>query len=383
MIYLDYNATTPVAPVVREAMLPYLDEQYGNPSSTHSLGRRAAMAVEKARSQLAELWGCHEDEVVFTCGGTESNNLAIQGSLFRHTPPRQLRERPAHLVISAIEHPATSEPARFLESLGYAVTVVGCDDQGRIDPAAIAAALRPETVLVSVMHANNEVGTIEPIAEISRVCRDRGVRVHTDAAQSTGKLATRVDELGVDLLSIAGHKLYAPKGVGALYIRRGVELEPMLHGAGHEQGRRPGTENVACIAGLGEAAAYVERQRRELSEQVRTLRDRLQESLCRATTPTATVNAAGAERLPNTLSINFPRVNGAELLAAVEGLCASTGAACHSGASSLSATLRAMGLDEQTAQGTVRLSLGYGTTEADVDRAAALLGETWRRLVGD
>ncbi len=380
MIYLDYNATTPIATAVRNAMQPFLDTHFGNPSSGHALGRLTAQAIETARSELASLLNCQANEIVFTGGGTESNNMAIQGAMFRHAPLPNMAVGGGHLVISAIEHPATSQVATFLESLGNEVTRVGCNNQGVIDPADIEAALRENTVLVSVMHANNEVGALQPIAEIAKICRERGVLCHTDAAQSIGKVPVDIEELGVDLLTLAGHKIYAPKGIGALYVREGVELEPVLHGAGHEQGRRPGTENVPYIVGLGKAATLLTEDLETAAERMRNLRDFLETRLVREIHPSPTVNAGEAERLPNTLSINFPRVNGAELLAKCEDLCASTGAACHSGISSLSATLRAMQLDEQTAQGTVRLSVGRGTSEDDVQRAASMLIEAWQSL---
>ncbi len=248
-IYLDYNATTPIAPSVQEAMQPFFSEHHGNPSSGHSLGRACAEAIADARSQLAMLLGCDEEEIFFTSCGTESNNLALKGMLMRDTPAVG-----GHLIVSAIEHPAVIEPARFLECRGYDVTVIDCDGRGRIDPDDVAAAIRPDTVLVSVMHANNETGVVQPIRDIGRICGEREVFFHTDAAQSVGKIRVQVDELNVDMLTVAGHKLYAPKGVGALYVRRGTPLSPVQHGAGHESGLRAGTENVPYIVALGKAA---------------------------------------------------------------------------------------------------------------------------------
>ena len=248
MIYLDHNASTPIAPRVREAMLPYLAEHYGNPSSMHWAGGPAAEAVARARDQLAGLLGCSPGEVVFTSGGTEANNTALKGVV-----EASGKERP-HMVVSAVEHPAVLEPCRYLERHGASVTYLPVDGMGLIDPGEVKAAIRPETVLVSMMHANNEVGTIEPITEIARVTREAGVLLHSDAAQSVGKVPTKVDELGVDLLSVAAHKFYGPKGVGALYVRTGTKLEPFMHGAGHEAGRRAGTENVLLDVGLGAAA---------------------------------------------------------------------------------------------------------------------------------
>ncbi len=374
-IYLDYNATTPVAPSVVEAMTPFLSEHYGNPSSNHVLGRACQESLEDARSKVAAVLGSDRDEVIFTSGGTESNNLALQGAMLQVAPPAG-----GHLVISAIEHPSIVQPATFMERLGCDVTVVGCDDQGMVRPSQIDAAIRPDTRLVSVMHANNETGVVQPIGEIADICRARNVLLHTDAAQSVGKISTFVDELGVDLLSIAGHKMYAPKGIGALYVRRGVRLEPVLHGAGHEAGMRPGTENVAGIVGLGHAAVMALKGLEEAAERLTTLRDRLYARLSGAVGERITMNGARAARLPNTLNVSFLDVSGAELLARVPELCASTGSACHSNGSSASPTLDAMGLGPSEARGAVRLSVGWFTSEEDVERAAELLIGAWEDL---
>ena len=374
-IYLDYNATTPIAPSVVEAMLPFLSEHHGNPSSSHSLGRACQEAVAAAREQFAFLWGCDDFEGIFTSCGTESNNLAVKGIL--------MNERPAaggHLVISAIEHPAITEPANFLESLGYDVTIVPCSSAGVVDPDDIAQAIRPSTRLVSIMHANNETGVVQPIREISAICRERDVLLHTDAAQSLGKLPVAVDELGVDLLTLAGHKIYAPKGIGVLYVRRGTPLSPVQHGAGHEGGLRAGTENVPYIVGLGKAAALATKAVRESAPRMQTLRDKLLAELQAGIGEELSVNGMQAPRLPNTLSVNFPGVDGNELLAKVPEICASTGAACHSGQTHISATLAAMDVPIEVAQGAVRLSLGWYTSEEEVDRAASLLIHAWETL---
>ena len=373
-IYLDYNATTPIAPAVQEAMLPFLAEHFGNPSSSHALGRAAHEAVEDARSRVAHWLGAASDEIVFTSGGTESNNLALKGIAFAAQPPSK---RPGHLVISAFEHPAVAQPAKFLERLGWQLTVVGVNRQGLVDPAEIEAALRPETRMASVMHANNEIGVVQPIREIAEICRRRGVLVHTDAAQAAGKLSTRVDDLGVDLLTIAGHKVYAPKGVGALYVRRGTVLEPLLHGAGHEGGLRAGTENTPYIVALGRAASLAAQSLVEAADRMTSLRDRLLDKLREAIGPALTVNGEQAPRLPNTLSANFPGVTAADMLRRIPEVCASTGAACHSGSTHMSATLAAIGLDAETARGTVRLSLGWYTDSDQIDRAAQLLIAAW------
>ena len=375
-LYLDYNATTPIAPAVREAMLPFLVEHYGNPSSGHALGRVSHEAVERARGQVAALLGAEPDEVIFTSGGTEANNMALVGAVLQNAPPIR-----GHVVISALEHPAVVEPARFLERMGCELTVIGCDCAGVLDPAAVDDALRPDTVLVSIMLANNEIGTLQPVRRIAASCRARGVLCHTDAAQAVGKIPVRVDELGVDMLSIAGHKVYAPKGVGALYLRRGVRIEPVMHGAGHEGGRRPGTENVPYLVALGTAASLAAGHLKEHGGRLAELRDRLYRRLAASLPPEHGVNGAGAPRLPNTLSINFPGVVGSELLARAAGLCASTGTACHSGKTSMSATLSAIGLAPDVARGTVRLSVGWMTGESEIDLAASRLLTAWRQLV--
>jgi len=374
-LYFDYNATTPIAPSVQQAMLPFLAEQYGNPSSSHALGRAAHEAVEDARENVAALLGCDPDEIVFTGGGTESNNLALKGLAFR----RGLAAG-GHLVISAIEHPSVAEPAKFLEQLGFDVTVVPVTGQGAVQSAAIEEALRSDTLLVSIMLANNEIGTLQPINQIADLCRAAGVPLHTDAAQAVGKVRVQVDELGIDLLTIAGHKMYASKGIGALYIRQGTVLEPLLHGAGHEAGMRAGTENVAGIAGLGAAASLAAKSLDASVERLEKLRDRLLLGLRKVIGERLVVHGEHAPRLPNTLSVNFPSVTGHELLARVPELCASTGSACHSGTESISPTLAAMGVASDLARGTIRLSLGWYTTKDEVDRAASLLLGAWESL---
>jgi cysteine desulfurase len=339
-LYFDYNATTPIAPVVQQAMLPFLAEQYGNPSSSHALGRAAHEAIEDSREYLSGLLGCDPEELVFTAGGTESNNLAIKGSALR-----QGLSGGGHLVISAIEHPSVVEPARFLERLGFDVTLVPVTGQGVVQPVAVREAIRPDTILVSVMLANNEIGTLQPIKQIAEVCRATGVPLHTDAAQAVGKVRVNVDELEIDLLSIAGHKMYAAKGVGALYVRQGTVLEPLLHGAGHEAGLRAGTENVAGIAGLGAAAALAAKSLDESVERIENHRDRLLALLRAGVGEGLVVHGERARRLPNTLCVSFPGVAGHELLARLPELCASTGSACHSQTEIISPTLAAMGVD--------------------------------------
>jgi cysteine desulfurase len=358
-IYLDNNASTPIAPSVRQAMAPYLAEPFGNPSSSHWAGAPAREAVENARAQVAALLGCAPDEVVFTSGGTEANNAALTGAFFA----AEVRSR--HIITTQIEHPAIIEPCRFLERLGATVTYVGVDKMGMVDPADIRRALRPDTILVSVMHANNEVGTIQPIAEIAAITREAGVPLHSDAAQSVGKLATDVDALGVELLSIAGHKFYGPKGVGALYVRGGVRLEPFMHGASHESGRRAGTENVLLDVGLG-AAAELARDR-TWTIGVRDLRDRFWAALQDRFGERVRLNGHPKERLCNTLSVDFVGRVGSEILAALPGVAASTGSACHADRVTLSAVLEAMRVPPEVGMGAVRFSLGRSTTGEQLD----------------
>ncbi|MBP89823.1 MAG: cysteine desulfurase NifS [Planctomycetaceae bacterium] len=375
-IYLDYNATTPIAPSVQEAMLPFLAEHYGNPSSSHALGRACHEAIEDARDRVAAVLGTHRDEIVFTSGGTESNNLALKGILMSHAPLVD-----GHLVISAIEHPAIAEPAEYLERLGYRVSVISCDKHGIVSPEAVASVLAADTKLVSIMHANNEIGTIQPIREIAELCRARDILVHTDAAQTIGKIRTFVEEMGVDMLSIAGHKVYGPKGVGALYVRQGVPLQPVTHGAAHEGGLRPGTENTPYIVALGQACFLAGKALDDASDRMAQLRDRLSGQLREAIGEELTINGEQAPRLPNTLSVNFPRVAGVDLLARCPELCASTGAACHSGGTTMSPTLAAIGLSPNRARGTVRLSVGWYTSENDIDRTTELLVGAWESLM--
>jgi cysteine desulfurase len=374
-LYFDYNATTPIAPAVQQAMLPFLAEQYGNPSSAHALGRAAHEAVEDAREYLSALLGCDPDEIVFTGGGTESNNLAFKGLAFH----RGLTGG-GHLVISAFEHPSVVQPARFLEQLGFDVTMVPVSGQGVVQPDAVESAIRSDTFLVSIMLANNEIGTLQPLKQIAGICHSAGALLHTDAAQAVGKIRVNVDELEIDLVTIAGHKMYAPKGVGALYIRQGAVLEPLLHGAGHEAGMRAGTENVAGIAALGTAASLAAKSLDASRERLEMLRDRLQQALRTGVGNRLVIHGAGSPRLPNTLSVSFPGVLGHELLARIPDLCASTGSACHSETDAISPTLAALGVAPAVARGTIRLSLGWYTSDEDIDRAASLLLGAWEAL---
>jgi cysteine desulfurase len=374
-IYLDYNATTPIDPRVARAMEPYLHGHFGNPSSAHPYGIEARRAVEKARRQVAGLLGCQPAEIVFTSGGTESNNTAIRGAA------GALKGHGNHIITSAVEHPAVLEPCHYLERQGFRLTVLPVDECGRVDPAEVAAAITDETILVSIMHANNEVGTIQPIEEIAALAHERGVLVHSDAAQSVGKIHVRVDGLGVDLLSLAGHKFYAPKGVGALYIRSGVALERLLYGAGHEAGRRPGTENVLEIVGLGQAAEIAAADLDRNTAHMRDLRERLwrglQEGL--ADPEGLRLNGHPEQRLPNTLSVGFRGVQANTLLAKIaDRVAASAGAACHAAGVDVSSVLQAMGVPLGYAMGTVRFSVGKMSTAAEIDRAVQVVVETLR-----
>ncbi|MEW9667814.1 cysteine desulfurase family protein [Ammoniphilus sp. 3BR4] len=360
-VYLDYNASTPIDQRVVEAMKPFWEKHYGNPSTTHWAALSAKQAVERARRQVASLLGCDPSEVIFTSGGSEANNHALKGVYYA------LKEKGNHIITTAIEHPAIIQPCRFLERLGAEVTYVGVDEHGRVSPEEIEAAITEKTILISVMHANNEVGTIQPIARIAEISKKHGILLHSDAAQSVGKIPTRVDDMGVDLLSIAGHKLYAPKGVGALYIRRGTPLESFVHGAGHEEGRRAGTENVIFAVGLGEACELAEQglPNRSIQDHRDYFWNRLQEEFGE----NIRLNGHPKERLPNTLNVSFIGRVGSDILSAVPQLAASTGSACHSGIVELSSVLKAMGIKEFEGQGTIRFSLGRYTTKEELDQA--------------
>jgi cysteine desulfurase len=349
-------------------MQPYLTGAYGNPSSVHWAGTPAREAVEKARFQVASLLRCNAKEVVFTSGGTEANNLAIKGLFFR----KETSRRRPHVITSQIEHPAVLEPCRFIRRIGADVTSVAVDRFGRVDPDDIRCAIRPETILVSVMHANNEVGTIQPVDQISQLCRERGVVFHTDAAQTVGKILIDVNSLGVDLLAVAGHKLYGPKGVGALFIRNGHQLEPLLHGAGHESGQRAGTENVLEIVGLG-AACEVAKQWID-DVRITRLRDRFWEGLQERFGDRVVLNGHPVHRLPNTLNVSFRGHVGTKLLAMIPDVAASTGSACHAGSTEMSPVLKAMGVPDEVGAGAVRFSLGRTTTPAEIETALEALG---------
>lgn len=361
-VYLDFNATTPLAGQVAEAMEPYLREAYGNPSSLHWAGVPARDAIETARSQVASLLCCDATEIVFTSGGSEANNQALKGIYFA----KQSAVPAPHFIISQIEHPAIQEPCRFLQSLGAELTCVPVDSQGLVDPAEVRQAIRKNTVLISIMHANNEVGTVQPLEEIAAIAREYGILCHTDAAQSVGKIPVDVDTMGVDLLSVAGHKLYGPKGVGALFVREGIDLEPLVHGAGHEAGRRAGTENILEIVGLGAACALA--QQTLENSQTRELRDVFWQKLKSAFGEDVVLNGHPERRLPNTLNVSFPGRDGGDILARLPWLAASTGSACHAGSVEISPVLAAMGVPTAVGLGAVRFSLGRTTTQADIEQ---------------
>jgi cysteine desulfurase len=366
-IYLDYNASTPIDPAVAAVIRPLLEDSYGNPSSEHWAGIPAKAALNRARSQVAALLGCITDEIVFTSGGTEANNLALKGMFFARS-----NRPPGHIVTSRIEHPSILAPCRFLEQQGASVSYVPVDGRGLVDPDEIRKALRGDTFLISIMHANNEVGTVQPLTEISKIAREHRIALHTDAAQSAGKIPTKVEDLGTDLLSIAGHKLYAPKGIGALYIRRGTAIEPLLHGGGQEGGRRAGTESALLAAALGKACEIAQ----DLTgmPEMRRLRDLFRDRLQARFGSGVILNGHPDRRLPNTLNVSFMGRVGADVLARMPEVAASTGSACHAGQTSLSPVLAAMGIAPEAGMGAIRFSLGRNTTQEEIEAVVERLG---------
>jgi cysteine desulfurase len=366
-IYLDYNATTPHDPEVVEAMRPFLETEFGNPSSSHYYGNKPKQAVSRAREQVATLLNCQPEEIIFTSGGTESNNFAIKGCV------EAMSDKGNHIITSQIEHPAVLEVCQYLKTKGHSITTVPVDEFGRVDVDSVAAAIRPETILISIMHANNEVGTIQPITEIARLAKRHDIVMHTDAAQSVGKIPVDVDRLDVDLLSIAGHKLYAPKGIGALYIRKRITPVKFMHGAGQEMAVRAGTENVLEIVGLGTACEIADRDFEKNRHHMQAMRDRLYAGLQKGNIPVKR-NGDPHDCLPNTLNISFQGLAANLILDAIGAeVAASAGAACHSDAVEVSAVLEAMKVPLEWAQGTVRLTTGRMTTEADIDRAVQVI----------
>jgi cysteine desulfurase len=373
LIYLDYNATTPIDPAVADAMRPFLDTYFGNPSSSHKEGVITRKAVEKSRQQIAELINCNPAEIVFTSGGTESNNYAIKGAAFFN------RNKGKHIITTAIEHPAVLEVCDYLKKDGFEISRVGVDEFGMVDPEEIERSIRPDTILISVMHANNEVGTIQAIDEIGRIAKKHKILMHCDAAQSMGKIEVDVEQMQVDLLSIAGHKLYAPKGIGALYIRQGIQLEKLIHGADHERNLRAGTENVLEIVGLGKACelARINLSRNQLN--LSQHRDKLHNGL-KAGISGMIMNGHPEQRLPNTLSLSFKGVEANTLLSELDGIAASAGAACHAENVEVSAVLEAMTVPLEFAMGTIRFSVGKYTTEAEIDKAIMLITKSVKNL---
>ena len=372
-IYLDYNATTPIDPRVGEAMIPFIRKHYGNPSSSHVLGAATRQAVDRARKQVSEMLGCGVEEVIFTSGGSESNNYAIKGIAWAR------RDRGNHIITSAIEHPAVIEVCRYLEGQGFDITYLPVDSEGLVSVSDFEAAITPRTILVTIMYANNEVGTIQPIPEIAAIALARGIVVHTDCAQAVGKIPVRVEDLGVDMLSVAGHKLYAPKGIGALYVRSGIHLEKLVHGADHEMNWRAGTENVLEIVGLGEACRLVREELDDHIPQMAKLRDKLEDGL-RDRYPDLRFNGHSYKRLPNTASISFRGIEANTILSELTGVAASAGAACHSDHVDVSAVLTAMKVPLEYAMGTVRFSVGRFTTEQEIDQAIIEISDVVDRL---
>jgi len=375
-IYLDYNATTPLTPAVISAMRPFLEEHFGNPSSNHSYGYAAKDAVSTARRQVANLIGAAPDEIIFTSGGTESNNIAIQGLA------RAKAGKGNHIITSAVEHPAVSEVCAFLATQGFQITTLPVDAFGQVSPEDLAAALTPETILVSIMHANNEVGTIQPIQSLAALAHQAGALFHTDAAQSVGKLPVNVNDLGVDLLSIAGHKLYAPKGVGALYIRRRVALDKIIFGANQERNLRPGTENVLEIVGFGAAAEEAGQTLAGRIQHLKSMRDQLHSGLETSLSPAMLrLNGHPEARLPNTLNLSFRNMEANVLLAAIsEHVAASAGAACHADQVEISGVLTAMGVPLEWAKGALRFSVGSLTSSDEIHRAVEVIAQAVRKL---
>jgi cysteine desulfurase len=372
-IYLDYNATTPIAAEVAVAMRPFMEMEFGNPSSIHHYGIEARKAVETARAQVAELLGCSPDEIIFTSGGTESNNMALKGAAFAN------RAKGNHIITSMVEHPAVLEVCNYLEQTGFRVTYLPVDKYGLVSPADLEISISSDTILISIMHANNEVGTIQPVKELAAIAHKRGILFHTDAAQSIGKISTDVNVLGVDMLSLAGHKLYAPKGIGLLYIRAGVIIDKLMHGAAHERNLRAGTENVAGIVGLGKACEIAMRDLEINNLHFSECRNRLETRILQQL-PDCRLNGHAALRLPNTLSISFVGLEAESILAELTGLAASAGAACHAPGETISGVLAAMKVPYEFARGTIRFSVGRGTTISEADKATEMIVAAVNRM---
>lgn len=359
MIYLDYNATTPIEERVKKVMKPYIEDYFGNPSSNHELGYKTKIAVENARRQVADLINCDSEEIIFTSGGSESNNMVLKGTAYTKS------KNGKHIITSKIEHPAILNPCRFLSKSGYDVTYVSVDKYGMVNAKDIEDAIREDTILITIMHSNNETGTLQPIKEIGEIAEKYNILFHTDASQSIGKVPINVEDLKVDFLTIAGHKVYAPKGIGALYIRKGINIEPLIHGASHENSKRAGTENVIFDVALGEACAIAKEKLKDNS--IKELTDYFYKGLLNIFGHGIRLNGHGTKRLPNTLNISFIGKDGIQVLDKLEGVAASTGSACHSGLTSISPVLRAMKVPDDVARGAVRFSLGRYTSKEDID----------------
>jgi len=373
LIYLDHNATTPIDQAAVEAMMPFMKEEFGNPSSSYLLGTSAKETLERSRSEVSMLLGCRSHEVIFTSGGSESNNAVLKGIIDFKRPEG------FHIITSAVEHPAILNPVLFLMELGVKVTILPVDRFGRVDPDEVRRSIEPTTKLISIMLANNETGTLQPIKEISKIAMEHEILLHTDAAQAVGKIPVDVNELGVDFLSVAGHKLYGPKGVGALFIREGRNITPLIHGAGQEQGKRAGTENIILSVGLGTACGIAKSRLIRDIQHMKTLRDRLQELLFNGLDGVV-LNGHPDDRLPNTLNISFPGIDGSQILEGVPRLLASTGAACHDRSVKLSHVLSAMSVPPEVGMGTLRLTVGRGNTEDQIEEAATLILAQVKRL---
>ena len=374
-IYLDHNATTPVDPEAAARMTHVTEEEFGNPSSAYILGRRAKEAIETHRDKVASLMGAHGSEITFTSGGSESNNMVLKGIIDLKDP------KAFHIITSAVEHPAIINTARYLMELGVEVTILPVDGDGRVDPDDVKKAIAPHTALISIMLANNETGTLQPIREISAMAREKNIPFHTDAAQALGKIPVDVKDLGVDFLTVAGHKLYAPKGIGALYMKEGFHLTPLIHGGGQEGGRRAGTENTILSIGLGVACQVAEKRLHEDFPEMMAMRDRFQEILFGALEGIV-LNGHPRERLPNTLNISVPGVEGSRILDGLPSIMASTGAACHDRSIQLSHVLSAMGVAPEVGMGALRFSLGRSNTMDQIEEAAAMIVDRVEAVIG-
>ncbi|PKQ64929.1 cysteine desulfurase NifS [Labilibaculum filiforme] len=374
-IYLDYNATTPIAPEVADAMLPYLKGFFGNPSSSHFYGRQTKEAISKARKQVALLLNCEANELIFTSGGSESNNYALKGYAFAN------QEKGKHIITSAIEHPAIIEVCKFLETQGFEVSYLPVDGTGRVQLSDVKSAIRTDTILISIMYANNEVGTLQPISEIAKLAKFHNIAVHSDCAQAIGKVPVNVQELGVDLVTLAGHKFYGPKGIGALYIREGIHLQKLIHGADHERNLRAGTENVLEIVGLGRAAELAMEEEEERIKHEKDLIRVLRKNLSQL--PEIQLNGHEAYCLPNTLSVSFKNIQAKDIIARLKNVAASAGAACHTDSIIVSSTLKAMNIPLEYAMGTIRFSVGRYTTKAEIDLASKEIVEVIKGMRRD